>query len=330
MPDQEGIVSAGVYISTSTADFIYHKLVNVNDPPSDDCCAICHQPYRTPDEYGTTPENVVRFPCGHEVGHVCFGLWFHATEPQQLRCLYCYKSVVPARYLWEQVYEIWKIVSEMSPKDIHNELSNITARGPLSRAIEPLRRYVMVEAPPMPLLMDASEDLAPNFEWLLLASSEFLAAVKVYAETSVATNTHRINFEALKRRVCELDLSYASFQSVIEDMVVKTIDQVKNVDQVKNADHGGREDDADQGGREDDADHGGRENDADQGGREDNAERLSFAAGAFSAMLKTLWAVVLLALLLVVLLVLWTVLLNRYIENRMLLLAQSSCKLLRD
>ena len=32
-------------------------------------------------------------------------------------------------------------------------------------------------------------------------------------------------------------------------------------------------------------------------------------------MLKTLWAVVLLALLLVVLLVLWTVLLNWYIEN---------------
>ena len=135
----------------------------------------------------------------------------------------------------------------MSPKDIYNELSNTTARGPLSRAIEPLRRYVKIEAPAMPfltetpttpLLKDANEDLAPSFEWLLMATSDFLSAVQIYAETSVATNTHRINFEALKRRKCEFDLTYASFQSVIKDMVVK------NGYQVKNADQGGREDDA--------------------------------------------------------------------------------------
>ena len=240
---------------SETADLIVLKGIIANDPGSDDRCAICRVPYGTPNEDGTT-EYALRFPCGHDVGNVCMRER-HWCEEALLRsgCFLCRKSVVPARYVQEQVKEIWAILKEMSPGDIYDETET---RGSLSRAIEPLRRYVgggetapfrglgggcaaaslrrYVEggegrasspkhlekyqdglAPNIEWLMRYHEDLAPCFEWLLIATWDFLFAVRIYVENTDWANSRWMSLEAIKRRKCEVELSYENFQTVVRD-----------------------------------------------------------------------------------------------------------------
>ena len=213
-----------------------------NDPCSDDRCAICHVPYGTPNEDGTITEYALHFPCGHDVGNVCCQDldW---SEEALLRsgCIFCHKSVVPARYVQEQVKEIWAILKEMPLQDIYNEH---TTRGPLSRAIEALRRYVVVgeaallrryvgdgdgdaaslkrleqyrEAPKIEWLMKYHKDLAPSFEWLLIATCHFLSAVRNYVENTEWINSQGMSLEAIERMKCEVELSYDKFQTVVRD-----------------------------------------------------------------------------------------------------------------
>ena len=202
-----------------TPDLIVLKGIIANDPRSDDRCAICYVRYGTPNEDGTITEYASCFPCGHNVGDVCLQTWpEEALEEALLRsgCFFCRQSVVPARYVLEQVKEIWAIVKEMSSGDIHNELINTRIRGPLSRAIEPLRRYVDVEAPSLKYLGKYQEGLPTSFEWLLIATRDFLFTVRKYAEISTWTNSQKINLAALERREWEVELSYHSFQTEVK------------------------------------------------------------------------------------------------------------------
>lgn len=209
-----------------TAELIVLKAIIANDTPTDDRCTICHERHGIPHEDGTITEHAFRFPCGHDVGNVCFRIW---PEEEWLRsgCFFCHKSVVPARYVQEQVKEIWAIVKEMSSEDIYNE--QIT-RGPLSRAIEPLQRYVGFgeaaslkhleeyrEAPRPEWLMEYHEDLAPSFEWLLIATWDFLFAVRKYIGNTKWMNSQGMSLEAIERRKCEVELSYNTFQTVVRD-----------------------------------------------------------------------------------------------------------------
>ena len=201
-----------------TADLIFLKGIKAKDLRSDDRCAICHQRYETPNEDGTTPEDAVHFPCGHAVGNACFHIWIDGVP--QPACIFCNKSLIPARYLQEQVEEISTILTKMSWKRLHDELSKKTTRGPLSRAVEPLWRYVD-DAPSLEDFRHHNERLTPTFEWLIIATREFLAALNRFANISAKTNCHEIYVEALKRRQREVALCYESFQSVVKEMVVE-------------------------------------------------------------------------------------------------------------
>ncbi len=218
MPDHEDKDLCLVWLTTplNRAELMFLEGVKANDPPSDDCCVICQERYDTSSEDGTTPEYALRFPCGHAVGNACFKIWLHGVVPKP-GCIFCNKTMIPARYLQGQVKEIWTIVNEMSPERIHDELNNKTTRGRLTRAVEPLWRYVG-EAPSLEGYEHQNEGLVPSFMWLLIATREFLAALEKYAEISTRTNHHEMNLEALKRRVCEFERSYDSFQSVVKEM----------------------------------------------------------------------------------------------------------------
>ena len=190
--------------------------IRANDLPSDDCCVICHERYGTTNEDGTVPEYAVRLPCGHAIGNVCIQNWVNqkVSDPD---CIFCNKTIIPARYLQEQVREIWIMLNEMSPEHIHDELSHKTTHGPLIRSIEPLWRYVD-DAPSLKAYSLNNARLVPSFEWLLVATAEFLAAVKKYAELSVKANSNKMNFEALWRKKHEFESTYESFQSVVLEL----------------------------------------------------------------------------------------------------------------
>ena len=201
-----------------SAELMFLEGVEANDRPSDDCCVICQEPYDTPNEDGTTREYALYFPCGHAVGNACFQIWLDGSLPKP-GCIFCNKTMIPARYLQEQVEEIWTMANEMSPERIHDELNNKTTRGRLTRAVEPLWRYVG-EAPSLDGYKHHNEKLVPSFVWLLIATSDFLAALEKYAEISTRTNHHEINLKALKRRKCEFQRNYYSFQKVVEEMAM--------------------------------------------------------------------------------------------------------------
>ena len=223
-----------------TAELIVLNGFITNNPRSDDRCVICYAPYGTPIEDGTIKEYALHFPCGHDVGNVCCQ---DLDWPALLRsgCIFCHKSVVPARYVREQVKEILAMVKEMSSQDTYNEQ---TTRGPLSRAIEALRRYVVVgeaallrkyvgdgdgdaatlkrleqyrEAPKIEWLMKYHKDLAPSFEWLLIATRHFLSAVQSYVKNTEWIKSRGISLEAIERMKCEVELSYNKFQTVVGD-----------------------------------------------------------------------------------------------------------------
>ena len=191
-----------------------------DDHSSNDRCAICQEIYETPNEDGTIPDYAVHFPCGHDVGRACFEIWIN-EGPANLRCMFCDKSIVPAKYLRDYVQEIWKIVKETSPERLHDELCKEITRGPLSRAIEPLRRYMCEEVASPEYLKQYHEGLAPTFEWLLTASWDFLAAVQKCADMSTWTNSREINLKALKRRNYEVQHSYKCFQTEVKEAAMK-------------------------------------------------------------------------------------------------------------
>ena len=176
------------------AELIFLRGIKADDLPSDDCCAICHEPYGAPNEDGSDPEYAVRFPCGHAVGNECFQTWSNGIDPLP-GCIFCNKPLIPALYLKEQVEEIWTMVNKASPERIHEEVNNKTKRGSLTRSIEPLRRYVG-EAPSLEG-SNSNEGLVPSFEWLLIATNEFLAAVQACAGISAKTDGHATKYEAL-------------------------------------------------------------------------------------------------------------------------------------
>ena len=216
MPNQEGTVSFIVYDTwEDTNDFILHEVIKADELSSDDRCAICHQPYETPDEDGNTPEHAVRFPCGHDIGDACLRMWIEEAS-SELRCMFCNKSVIPARYLLEQVEEIWTIVNKMSPEEIRNELKNITTRGPLSYAILPILAY-FEHTPPLSHFKNYNEGLAPSFDWLLIASKGFCAAVLQYADISRRrVGSHKLNLKTLERRKHEFKLNYDRFEIMVK------------------------------------------------------------------------------------------------------------------
>ena len=219
-------------------ELMFLKGVKANDPPSDGYCVICLERYGTPKEDGATPEYAVHFPCGHAVGNACLYSWLDRESPN-LDCIFCKKTMIPARYLQEQVKEIWEIVHKMSTRGVHEELSKKKTRGPLSRAVEPLWRYVG-EAPSLKGFRHYNEGLMPTFEWLLVATREFLAALEKSAELSRSTNRHEINFEAVKRRKYEFDRNYDSFQRVVMEMstVEKSKEAAEREEAMKNAAEG--------------------------------------------------------------------------------------------
>ena len=221
---------------SETAELIVLQGIRASGPCSDNRCAICHVPYGTPNEDGTIIEHALHFPCGHDVGNICCQDW---PDEAWLRsgCLFCRKSVVPARYVLEQVKEIWAIVREMSLEDIYNERKT---RGPLSRAIEPLRRYVEVgetaslrryvggdeiapmkhlekyrEAPRIEWLTKYHKNLAPNFECLLKMTCHFLSAVRSYVEKTECMNSQGMGIEAIDLKAYGVRLSYENFQIVV-------------------------------------------------------------------------------------------------------------------
>ena len=217
MPDRRGICVGWLTRPLEKAELLFFKGIKADDLPSDDSCAICHEPYGTPNEDGTTPEHAVRFPCGHTVGNECFQIWSDGIDPLP-GCIFCNKPLIPALYLKEQVEEIWTMVNKTSPESIHEEVNNKTTRGTLTRSIEPLQKYVS-EAPSLEG-SNSNEGLVPSFEWLLIATSEFLAAVEDCAEISAKTDGHETNYEALWRRKREFESNYERFQRVVEEMAM--------------------------------------------------------------------------------------------------------------
>lgn len=216
MPDRKGMCVGWLTRPLEEAELIFFKGIEADDLSSDDCCAICHEPYGTQNEDGTFPEFAVRFPCGHAVGNACLKNWLVEVSPIQ-GCMFCNKTIVPARYLQEQLNEIWKLVDEMSPEHLRDELCRKTTRGPLTRSMEPLGKYV-VEAPSLKRYTHHNARLVPAFQWLLVATGEFLAAVEKYARLSVKTNCHKVSSEALCRRKREFESTYESFQSVVMEL----------------------------------------------------------------------------------------------------------------
>ena len=209
-----------------TAELIVLNGSITNDPRSDDRCVICYAPYGTPIEDGTIKEYALHFPCGHDVGNVCCQDLDWSALPRS-GCIFCHKSVVPARYVREQVKEIGAIVKEMSSQDIYNEQ---TTRGPLSRAIEALRRYVVVgeaallrryvgdgdgNAATLKRLEQYRE--APKIEWLLIATRHFLSTVQSCVKNTEWIKSREMSLEAIERMKCEVELSYDKFQTVVGD-----------------------------------------------------------------------------------------------------------------
>ena len=198
------------------AELIFFKATTADDPPSDDHCVICHERYDTPNEDGNPPEYIVRFPCGHGVGNVCVQEWLEGTSSKQ-RCIFCNKPMIPARYLQEHVNEIWKMVNEMSPEGLYEELCAKSTRGPLTRSMERLEEY-LIKAPSLKGHTPHNTRLVPTFEWLLGATAEFLGAVGRYARLNVEPNCLNVNFEALWRRANEFERTYKGFQSEVREM----------------------------------------------------------------------------------------------------------------
>ena len=192
------------------AELIFFKGIKADDLPSDACCIICQEPYGTPNEEGNDPEYAVRFPCGHAVGNECFQTWSNGVYPLP-GCLYCNKPLIPAVYLMKSVQEIWIMVEQTTSKSMHDELNNKTPRGSLTRFMESLRKYVN-EAPSLEG-SNSHGGLVPCFEALLTATSDFLAAVKKYAE-----DDRKMTFQALASKENLFMAAYRRFQRVVEEM----------------------------------------------------------------------------------------------------------------
>ena len=221
MPKQEGTGSPDVYyVLINETDLMFHKVIKADDLSSDDRCAICHLQYETPSKDGTTPEHAVRLPCGHHIGKACLRMCLEEGL-SALSCMFCNKSIIPARYLWEQVEEIWAILNKTSPEGVRNELQRITPRGPLSYAILSLRAFVN-DAPPLSPLEDDYEGLVPSFDWLLIASMGFYTAIGQYVHLNSGPGSQKIHLEALERRKHEFELSYDRYESIVKQMWVKT------------------------------------------------------------------------------------------------------------
>lgn len=210
MPDRKGICVGWLTRPLEKAELIFFKGIKADDLPSDEYCVICHEPYGTPNEDGGGPEYAVRFPCGHAVGNECFQTWSEGVGPLP-GCIFCNKPLIPAIYMKEQVREIWSFVEQTPSERIRDELNNRTTRGSLTRSIEALQKYVS-EAPSLEG-SNCNEGLVPSFELLLIATSEFLAAVEKYAE-----DDHKMSFRELARKENEFEGSYERFQRVVEEM----------------------------------------------------------------------------------------------------------------
>ena len=143
--------------------------------------------------------------------------------------MFCNKPLIAARYLEEHVNEIWKMVNEMSPEGLHEEVCRKTTRGPLTRSMERLGEY-LIKAPSLKGHTDHDARLVPTFEWMLGATAEFLGAVERYARLNVEPtgSFSNVNFDALWRRKFEFERTYNSFQRVVHESAMgRAIEQAE-------------------------------------------------------------------------------------------------------
>ena len=212
MPDQEDIAT-WVTRPLTTGELVFLEDIRPNDP--DDRCAICQTQYGTSDE-DRPPEHAVRFPCGHDVGNACLHTWLDGVW-RNPRCMFCNESVIPARFLWEQVEKIWSTLVTMSPEAWESG----TVGGPLSRASTPLSRYTD-EVGYLTHLETPNKTLAPSCVWLLVAANSFGLALMQYVDLlNASTNSQDNGLKRLENAKWAFEDSYYSYQRVSEGMVVE-------------------------------------------------------------------------------------------------------------
>ena len=202
-----------------TGELVFLKGIRPDDP--DDRCAICLTQYGTSDE-DRAPEHAVRFPCGHDVGNACLHKWLDGVWLKP-RCIFCNKSVIPARFLFEQVEEIWSIVSKMSPE----AWMRYTPGGPLCQAIRTLNGYI--DEANLSQLETPDKSLATDCEGLLAAARSFGHALLEYMQLDNAlANRHNIHLRNLEDAKRVFEKRCYRYRRLSERSVVEWADKLSD------------------------------------------------------------------------------------------------------